>query len=194
MDDILIRQASRLEDEFFAKQDAILIEQRRKLAAMERTQSALASISGIRNAAILKKLVELEIQPDLLATLALVPLVEVAWADGEIQDNERKAILDSATKTGMSKGSIDYTILEEWLKKNPPKSLLTAWIHYVEGLCETLTPEECDNLKHNLLDQARTVAESAGGFLGLVSPISRKEQAVLDQMAAAFGGNKPAPR
>lgn len=190
MDDILFRQASRLEDEFFAKQDAVLIEQRKKLVAMERTQAALTSISGIRNETILKKLVELNIQPDLLATLTLVPLVEVAWADGEVQEKERKAILTSAIKAGMSQGSIDYTILEEWLKKNPPKSLLTAWIHYIAGLCETLTPAERDNLKHTLLDQARTVAEAAGGFMGLVSPISSKEKVILEKMAAAFDGVK----
>ncbi len=186
MDEILTRQALRLEDEFFAKQDAILIEQRKKLLAMEHTQAALTAVSGIRNEAILKKLVELNIHPDLLATLALVPLVEVAWADGEIQPNERKAILEGASKIGMSQGSVDYTILEEWLKQSPPKSLLTAWIHYVEGLCEVLTDDERDKLKSNLLHHAQTVAESAGGFLGLISPISSKEKALLAQMAAAF--------
>lgn len=190
MDEILIRQASRLEDEFFAKQDAVLIEQRKKLLAMERTQAALTAVSGIQNEAVLKKLMELNIYPDLLATLMLVPLVEVAWADGEIQDNERKAILAGASKIGMNQGSIDYTILEEWLKKSPPKSLLTAWIHYIEGLCESLTPAERENLQKNLLDQARSVAASAGGFLGLVSPISSKEKAILDQMTAAFAKGK----
>ncbi|MEI8140490.1 MAG: hypothetical protein WCI03_11570 [bacterium] len=186
MDEILTRQASRLEDEFFAKKDAILIEQRKKLLAMEHTQAALTAVSGIRNEAILKKLVELNIHPDLLATLTLVPLVEVAWADGEIQEGERKAILAGASKIGMSHGSIDYTILEEWLKQSPPKSLLTAWIHYIEGLCETLTPAESENLKNTLLAQAHAVAESAGGFLGLTSPISNKEKTILDQMTAAF--------
>ncbi|MEI7880889.1 MAG: hypothetical protein WCI95_08450 [bacterium] len=190
MDEILIRQASRLEDEFFAKQDAVLIEQRKKLLAMERTQAALTAVSGIQNEAVLKKLMELNIYPDLLATLILVPLVEVAWADGEIQDNERKAILAGASKIGMKQGSVDYTILEEWLKQSPPKSLLTAWIHYIEGLCESLAPVERENLKQNLLDQARSVAESAGGFLGLVSPISSKEKAILDQMTAAFAKGK----
>ncbi len=190
MDEILLKHALRLEDEFFAKKDAILIEQRKKLMEMERTQVALTAISGITNKAILAKLVELNIHPDLLATLALVPLVEVAWADGKIQDDERKAILDGASKIGMSQGSVDYTILEEWLKTSPPKSLLTAWIHYVEGLCETLSPSECDSLKHNLMDQARRVAESAGGFLGLLSPISGKEKEILAQMEAAFSVKK----
>lgn len=190
MDEILIRQASRLEDEFFAKKDAILIEQRKKLIAMEHTQAALTAVSGIRNETILKKLVELNIHPDLLATLTLVPLVEVAWADGEIQENEREAILKGASKIGMGQGSIDYTILKEWLKIRPPQSLLTAWIHYVEGLCETLTPAECETLKNNLLDHARSVAESAGGFLGIVSPISGKERDILDKMQAAFTQRK----
>jgi hypothetical protein len=190
MDDLLIRQASRLEDEFFAKKDAILIEQQKKLLAMEHTQAALTAVSGIRNETILKKLVELNIHPDLLATLAMVPLVEMAWADGKIQEDERAAILNGASKIGMGKGSVDYTILDEWLKTKPPESLLTAWVLYIEGLCDRLTPEECDTLKTTLIGYARKVAESAGGFLGLVSPISSKEQAMLDKLSAAFTGGK----
>lgn len=190
MDDLLQRQASRLEEEFFAKKDAILIEQQKKLLAMEHTQAALTAVSGIRNEVVLKKLVALDIHPDLLATLALVPLVEMAWADGKIQENERTAILQGASNIGMGKGSIDYTLLDEWLKIKPPDSLLTAWVLYIEGLCERLTPEECESLKTTLIGYARKVAEAAGGFLGLGSPISSQEQALLDKLTAAFTGGK----
>lgn len=190
MDDLLSRKASRLEDEFFAKQDAILIEQRKKLMAMERTQAALTAVSGIKNEAILKKLIELNIAPELLATLAMVPLVEVAWADGEVQDKERQAILAGASKIGMTQGSVDYTILEEWLKSRPPATLLPAWIVYIEGLCEALGQTERKNLQQILIGYARKVAEAAGGFLGLVSPISTREQTIIDKMSAAFEARK----
>jgi hypothetical protein len=190
MDDLLQRHAARLEDEFFAKKDAILIEQQKKLMAMEHTQAALTAVSGIRNEVVRKKLVALDIHPDLLATLALVPLVEMAWADGKIQENERTAILNGASKIGMSKGSIDYTLLDEWLKIKPPASLLTAWVLYIEGLCDQLTPGEREELKTTLLGYTRQVAEAAGGFLGLTSAISDQEQAMLDKLTAAFTGGK----
>ena len=41
-------------------------------------------------------------------------------------------------------------------------------------------------LKNELLGRARTVAEAAGGFLGLGNKISAEEARVLDELAAAF--------
>ncbi|MEI8351807.1 MAG: hypothetical protein WCG36_05785 [bacterium] len=186
MDDILLKNGRLLEDEFFSKKDAILIEQLRQLQRMEQTQKALSEVSGITNKAVLKHLVDLDIHPDLLATLALVPLVEVAWADGEIQTDERKAILEGSVKLGMGPGSVDHTLLKEWLKQKPSPKMLDAWIAYVRGLCEVLTPPERNALRDTFLTRARHVAEAAGGFLGLTSKISSEEEAMLKKLASAF--------
>ena len=186
MDELLAKKALVLEDEFFAKQDAILIEKLRELEQMERTQKALSQVSGITNEAILKHLVELNIHPDLLATLALVPLVEVAWADGEVQADERKAILAGSVRLGMGPASVDYALLEEWLKQKPPAKMLDAWIVYIRGLCEVLSPNERTGIKVAFLARARQVAEAAGGFLGLTSKISGKEEAMLNKLESAF--------
>ena len=175
-----------LEDLFFAENDAKLIAKHKELIRMERTQQALTDVSGITNRDILRRLVELEINPDLLASLVVVPLVEVAWADGQIQTAERKAILDGAAGVGVGRGTVDFELLEEWLTQRPPPALLEAWVHYIAGLCEVLSPEERANLKSGLLVRALSVAEAAGGFLGLVSKVSEAEQAVLDRMAKAF--------
>ena len=190
MDEVLGRRGQTLEDMFFAKQDAVLIEKLRELEKMEQSLKALSAVSGITNEAVLKKLVELNIHPDLLATLAVVPLVEVAWADGEVQPKERRAIMEGAASVGLGKGSVNRALLEEWLKQRPPAKLLDAWTHYIAGLSEVLTNDERESLKSNLLDRARAVAEAAGGFLGIGSAVSRAEQAVIAQMAAAFVPSK----
>ncbi|MEW6750719.1 MAG: hypothetical protein AB1505_07045 [Candidatus Latescibacterota bacterium] len=176
----------RLEDAFFLRNDARLIEQRRKLEKLARTQAALAEVSGIRNPQVLARLVELQVTPDLLATLAVVPLVEVAWADGQVHERERAAALAGAEGTGVARGSVNHVLLEEWLQQRPTPELLEAWNHYVAGLCESLTAAEREALREDLLARARRVAEAAGGFLGLGAKVSEQEQAVLDSMAAAF--------
>jgi hypothetical protein len=186
MDDFLARKARLLEDEFFAKQDAILIKKLQELERMERTRKALSAVSGITNEAVLNHLVELEIHADLLATLALVPLVEVAWADGSIDAKERKAILDGSTRLGMGPASVDYVLLEAWLKQKPPEKMLTAWMTYIRGLCEVLSPVERDAIKATFLTRAREIAEAAGGLLGLTSPVSSKEEAMLKKLESAF--------
>lgn len=186
MDELLEKNARLLEDEFFAKRDAVLIAKLRELERMEQTQKALSEVSGITNQAVLKRLLELDIHPDLLATLALVPLVEMAWADGGIQEDERKAILAGSTLNGMGPGSVDYVLLEEWLKQKPPPRMLEAWIVYIRGLCEVMSEPEIQEIKTLFLGRARKVAEAAGGFLGLTSKISRSEEAMLKQLESAF--------
>jgi uncharacterized membrane protein YebE (DUF533 family) len=101
------REFSRqLEDAFFLKEDKKLIEKYKQLKKMEETKQRLAEVSGIKDEAILKKLVELKIQAETVASLALVPLVEVAWADGDVDESEKEAILMAVEKSGVAKGGV----------------------------------------------------------------------------------------
>ncbi len=175
-----------LEEAFFRKRDAELIAQRGKLEKMKRTRAALEEVSGISNAAVLDKLIEMDISPEIFSSIAVVPLVEVAWADGMVDEKEHAAVLAAVDGIGIHKGSIDYDLLEAWLKHRPPAKLLEAWVHYISGICETLTKTECESLKTDLLGRARKVAEVVGGILGLAMRTSPEERAVLKIMEKAF--------
>lgn len=179
-------RARRLEDAFFLKRDAQLIELHKEQQRIQKTKEELAKSSGIRNPKVLDKFVELNITPNLLASLFVLPLLEVAWADGELDAKEREAVLKASSDGGLVKGSLDYQLLESWLKERPSKHFLDAWLHYMEGLREVLSQEELDNLKVAFLDRARHVAEAAGGILGFGTKISAKEQEVLTKMEKAF--------
>ncbi len=175
-----------LEDKFFLEQDRILVQKLRELRKMEESKQALSAVSGITNAAVLQKLVELDIHPEILASLAVVPLVEVAWADGRVADRARAAIMEASAQNGLAKGSPDYEILDRWLARRPAPELLEAWTHYVHGLCEMMAADEREALRRGLVERARRVAEAAGGFLGLTSPVSAAEQRMLDALEKAF--------
>lgn len=185
MPEFLFERGRRLEDAFFQKRDAELLAKQRELEKMKHTQKALSEVSGITNPEVLKRLVDLDIGPAVLASLAVVPLVEVAWADGEIHADERKAIHDAVEALDTGKQKIDTALLESWLNHKPPKSLLEAWLHYIAGLCESLTPRECDELRRSFVDRAARVAEAAGGFLGL-GRVSADEKIVIEKMERAF--------
>ena len=73
---------SRLESAFFLMQDRELMEQLRQESSLKETKEALKQVSGIDNDVVLDKLVELQVRPEVVASLSLVPLVAVAWADG----------------------------------------------------------------------------------------------------------------
>ena len=175
-----------LEDEFFRREDQRMIEQRRRLKASETARGALANASGITSPAVLDRLTELGIRAETVAALSIVPLVEVAWADGSLDATERRAVLDRARASGFAPGSIEHAMLEAWLDRQPTPKLLTAWTHLVQGMCERLGPEEVARLKSGLLDRARAVARASGGMLGVGSKVSAAEAAVLVQLEAAF--------
>jgi hypothetical protein len=173
-------------DSFFLKEDQKLIEKQRAMRKLKETKEELAKASGIKNDAILQKLVELNVRPETLASLTLVPLVEVAWADGSVDENEKKAVLAAVERHGFSKGSTDYDLVTQWMTHRPAPALLEAWMHYVQGLCEQLSPEEIKTLKEDLVGHTRNIAMASGGFLGLGNKISKSEEDILKKLEGAF--------
>ena len=117
-----------------------------------------------------------------MAAIAAIPLVVVAWADRTVQEAERKAIIEAAEASGIASQDGRYPILEYWLSKRPKPELLDAWKHYIAALCRQLSQAEIEQLKHDMLQRARQVAEAAGGFLGYGNKISANEQKVLQSL------------
>jgi len=173
-----------VEELFFFKQNAMLIEKKQQLQKLERDLKTMSGISGISDAAVLRKLVELNVQAEVLATLLIIPLIEVAWADRKMDEDERAAILKAAEDNRIFGGPIDRSLFEHWLRFEPPKGFLESWIFYMQGLCQLLSDEERRALKSDILARARTVAEA--GRPSPTSKISRKKEKVLIKLESAF--------
>jgi hypothetical protein len=174
-----------LEDQFYEK------ENREKLAAMkqkldaQRSKDELRKASGMGDDAVLDRLVALGLRANTIAALSLVPLIQVAWADGAIQDNERAAILTGAHGKGLEQGTDGYELLQTWLKKQPGDELFTAWEAYIKALAAQLNDEQNRLLKNQIVGFAKMVAAAAGGILGF-GKVSATEEAVLHRIEAAF--------
>ena len=179
---------------FFHEQDQQLLSAFRERLEKADRRTQLAEVSGIRDEAVLDHLIELKIGPDTLAAIAVVPLVCVAWADGEVQEAERTAVLAAAKAAGMHPQNSRYPLLEFWLTQRPGVEVLVAWEHYIRDLCQRLNEHEIGELRRDLLDRARGVATAAGGFLGFGTKISAVERAVLDRLEQAFGESDSAPQ
>jgi hypothetical protein len=179
-------QAKTLEDLFFLKKDKILIDKLRHLEKMKETTQSLSEVTGIKDEDVLQKLVELNIRPEIAASIALLPLIEVAWADGKVDEKEKAAVLEAASDSFVSKKSPDFTLLEQWLKHKPGPKIMDAWGHYIEGLCGELTAHQKKTLKSDLIGHAKKIAKAAGGFLGLGKKISDAEQQVIEKLESAF--------
>jgi hypothetical protein len=174
-----------LEEAFFARESEKLRQQLRDLDNTKRKKEALAAASGITNDAVLEKLAALNISSETVAALALVPLIAIAWADGSLDDKERAAMFVKAQEEGVTQGDVSHDLFERWLSERPPANLLGIWKDYVRSLVENMSAEDRRFFKGRVLDRARGVAESAGGFLGM-NKVSAAEQKVLDELASAF--------
>lgn len=174
-----------MEDLFYRKEDQKLIEKLRAMKQMKDDKRSLSEVSGIHNDAVLEKLVKLGIKPETMACLAMTPLVEVAWADGKVDEKERAAILSAAEKEGIIEGSIEYALLKQLIATKPTPALLEAWRHFIQGLCEKLTEQEKSDLKAEIMAHAQAIAKASGGFLGLGS-VSKSEQQMIGYLESAF--------
>jgi len=174
-----------LENQFYEKENA------EKLAAMkgkldtQKSKDELRKASGMTDEAVLEKLVGLGLRANTIAALSLVPLIQVAWADGAIQDNERTAILQGAHGKGLEKGTDGYELLQAWLSKRPSDALYDAWEAYIKALASQLNDEQNRLLKNQIVGFAKMVAASAGGFLG-IGRVSASEEKVLARIESAF--------
>jgi hypothetical protein len=181
--EILRDRGRGLEDEFFRREDKRLMERLRELQATQTTREALAKASGITEPTILDTLIRLGIRAETVAALSIVPLVEVAWADGTLDARERRAIVE---RSGVAGDSTVGALLEAWLDRRPDPALLEAWIHLVQAMAQQLDAAGLARLKTDVLERARAVASATGGVLGLGSRVSAPEAAMLTRLEAAF--------
>ena len=185
MSGVFDERAKALEDKFFADQDANLLQQMQSDFVTSDRKSGLAAASGIDDDATLAAIDALGVKPETLAALQLIPLVAVAWADGQMQANERNAILAAAEDAGLGGSPAARKLLVSWLDHNPGSELVDAWKGYAVAMLADLTPEAAGVMRGKLLEGAREVATAAGGFLGIGS-ISDEERAVLVSLEQAL--------
>lgn len=187
MSEFLGDRKNALEDSFFHQQEETLRQKLRDQQATTAHKEALAQVSSIKDDAVLDHLVSLEIHADTLAALTILPLVEVAWADGRMEDREREAILAAAADHGVIKGAPAWELLQNWLETRPGEDLFEAWTEYIGAVVATLDEQAKAVLKTQLLARAREIAEACGGVFGFGDKVSLSEKTMLERLEAAFG-------
>lgn len=174
-----------LETAFFRKVDMKLLEDMKSRMAKDQALDRLASDTGIHDQDVLQELLDLEFTPQNLLALWLVPLTQVAWADGKVDRAEREAVLKALRKHGYSEDSPAWHLLSSWLDHKPCDEVLTAWKDYARATVETAGRKRLILLRNEIRNRAREVAQAAGGVFGLGS-VSNAEESVLQQIEEAL--------
>lgn len=174
-----------LEAAFFHKVDAKLLEEMRSRLAKDQDIERLAADTGIHDQDVLQELIDLDFTPRNLLALWLVPLTQVAWADGRVEESERQAVLNALSDHGHSGDSPAWQLLESWLDHKPSEEVLTAWRDYARAVVESAGEKRLIVLRRELRNRAREVAEAAGGVF-CIHPVSKAEEIVLKEIDEAL--------
>ena len=175
-----------LEEAFFQKQNEKLKVRMRVEKERAEARRELQEAFHFQDQALLDRLIDQGLDVEAVSALGLVPAVMVAWANGKAGEAERDVVLRTAAADGIKPGSKPYALLSGWLVEQPSPSLIELWSRYVDAICKDLPPDEVTRIRDRVMGLARHVAEATGGFLGLGSKISAKEQAMLKRLEEAF--------
>lgn len=158
------------------------IRRERQLAALRKEErEGIANILGT-DEDVANEAMELGFDRATARVLHLVPLIQIAWADGTIQSDEREAVLQAAHDHGVQRGSAAYEFLELLLEQRPSDLFFERTNRVIAHvLANDVEGREADDL----LTRARSVARSAGGVFGFGS-VSKEEQKLIDELAIMF--------
>ena len=176
--DFLTERRRGAEEAFFAKQNEALRVQLKQVDTSDADPQVLRKASGITDTGVLDTLVGLNVGPEGAAALSLIPLVTVAWADGELDWKERDALLAAAEQAGLDRDGAGFQTFKTWLDEEPGPALLERWKDFATALAADMAPVARAAFREEILGKARTVAAAAGGFLG-IGRVSTAEEAVL---------------
>ena len=171
------------EETYFRKQDQELIDKMRRAAAAEAARREIGEKTGLQDPELLKDIEQLGFTGETVALLPLMPLVEVAWAEGGVSAPERALLMDFASRRGIAEGSAADQQLRQWLDSRPAPGVfsqakrLTGAILAAHGAGD-LTADD-------LVKQCEAIAAASGGVLG-IGKVSAEERTTLAQIAAAL--------
>ena len=174
-----------LEEQFFARQSEELREKLRAKQERERLREELRRIAVIKREDTIERMLELGITPATWAAIALIPLVEVAWANGRVDAKERRAVLSAAEMNGVEPGGPGHQMLDGWLGHRPDGRLLQAWGEYMVELCAALKPGE----KRALRDEQRQQFQDLPGVekVGRVERVAEIERLLVSDRGKQEG-------
>jgi phosphoglycolate phosphatase-like HAD superfamily hydrolase len=181
-----------LEEEYFRKKDKELVEKMQQAARREQARRDMSDKTGLQDPELLEELQALGFTPEMVALLPLVPVVQVAWAEGFVMSAERALVVKLARARGIGDDSPADRLLSEWLETQPDPDVFARATRLIRAMlaaepragASVATTETGSRLgADDLVGYCEAVAAASGGILGL-KRISNDERAVIESIAA----------
>lgn len=167
-----------LEDEYFHRKERELIAKMRERAAAEAERTRIGAQTGVADEQILRDLQELGYTADTVTLLHLVPLVQMAWAEGHVSMRERGLIMEAARARGIEADTPADRQLKGWLATRPSDELFSTTLRAITAMLASRPDAEREASEKDLLSYLTSIATASGGVLGW-GAVSDEERAVL---------------
>ena len=185
-------RAHTLEEEYIWRTERALIARLREGARRAHERQVLKDRLGDAGDPLLAKLQAAGFTAENLALLHLVPLVEVAWADGAVSVPERRRILAMAARGGIMPNTPAGTQLTVWLDQCPGQEFFNMAFDAIRLTLAQKHHETRSAVARDLVERCTKVAEATGEMLGLVR-ISHDERECLTKLSQGLT-EKATPR
>lgn len=184
-DDLFAGRGRALEEQYFRKREQELIEKLRKRGEEEAARRRLAEQTGVVDEEILQDLQALGYTPETVMLLHLVPLVQVAWAEGHVSDSERELITAAARSRAVAPNSPADRQLADWLMRRPSDEFFEKTLRAIAAILQARPPEEREASRRDLLSYCTAIASASGGILGF-GKVSDQERELLARLASTL--------
>ena len=181
----------KVEDEYFYKHDRELLETMRRQDVADKVLHDLAAITGIEDEDTLRTLQRLNYDEQTVVLLGIVPLVQVAWSDGWVNDREREEIFRIAELAQVHPQDPSWRRLSDWLTNRPSEELFQLTLGALRASFQAASPATREQRMNELVSNCTVVASAAGGLWRLWSKISDAEHRAIHQIVDILEPHSP---
>ncbi|MBH25401.1 MAG: hypothetical protein CMH57_13330 [Myxococcales bacterium] len=161
-------------------------------AHQRRQIAAISARLNLTDQGLAELLIDLGLDGRTCEALPFLPLVYVAWADGDVSADERAQLLRAAEAQGLDPDGDARAFLDDLLARRPADYFLTLSVQALRRIYELLPANEATRAKEDLVALALENARASGGFLGLLGdPVCADEHRTITEIIAALGLNTP---
>ena len=172
-----------MEDDYFYKKDRELIEKMRKAAADEKARSEMAAQIRINDPGLIKDLGELGFTPETVKVLPLMPIVQLAWAEGGVSAANASCSSRSPATAVSVEGSPADHLLADWMTRAPAPEVFSNAMRLIRAMLEVPAPGGDTITADDIMRYCELIAAASGGIFG-IGKVSSEERATLAQIAA----------
>lgn len=145
-----------------------------------------ARTSGNRDTPMLSVFERMGFDPETAVLLDVIPLVQVAWADGQISRSERLLIVELALRRRLLDTAPLYHRLSGWLDQRPSHEFFERMLDAVRARLEGLQPRAREAAWRRVLTECAAVACASGSPPDSSRGVSDLERQALARVAIAL--------